>query len=237
MKILSSHNVDLTKYGLKGFAYYIRVSPGELEVTIKEILIELSNFSWLAKFNKEYLRKSMEHKAQATCDYLKKSFYDDQDNPLVSNAGEYIVSTLSKRSIVEQLGHLDVPLAELLGRKKVGNPGFDFFTEDMDEHMVSCGESKYVNGVNAYNTSLGQIRQFVADKKYYDDIPILQALVEEEALEKMGNDQFGVSVAFSATNISDNDLIDNIARNANFKELVKDYKIILVAVNMNEENA
>ena len=65
--------------------------------------------------------------------------------------------------------------------------------------------------MNAYNTSLGQIRQFVADKKYYDDIPILQALVEEEALEKMGNDQFGVSVAFSATNISDNDLIDNIA--------------------------
>ena len=53
----------------------------------------------------------------------------------------------------------------------------------------------------------------------------------------MGNDQFGVSVAFSATNISDNDLIDNIARNVNFKELVKDYKIILVAVNMNEENA
>ena len=130
MKILSSHNVDLTKYGLKGSAYYIRVSPGELEITIKEILIELSNFSWLAKFNKAYLKKSMEHKAQATCDYLKKSFYDDQDNPLISNAGEYIVSTLSKRSIVEELGHLDVPLAELLGRKKVGNPGFDFFTED-----------------------------------------------------------------------------------------------------------
>ena len=222
MKILSSHNVDLTKYGLKGSAYYIRVSPGELEITIKEILIELSNFSWLAKFNKAY---------------LKKSFYDDQDNPLISNAGEYIVSTLSKRSIVEELGHLDVPLAELLGRKKVGNPGFDFFTEDMKEHIVSCGESKYVNGVNAYNTSLVQIREFIADKKYYDDIPILQALVEEEALEKMGNDQFGVSVAFSTTNISDDDLIDHIAKNVNFKELVKDYKIILVAVNMNEENA
>lgn len=237
MKIISSHNVDLTKYGLTGSAYYIRVSPGELEVTIKEILIELSNFSWLAKFNKAYLKKSMEHKAQATCDYLKKSFYDDQNNPLVSSAGEYIVSTLSKRSIVEQLGHLDVPLAELLGRKKVGNPGFDFFTEDIEDHIVSCGESKYVNGVNAYNTSLVQIREFIADKKHYDDIPILQALVEEEALVKMGNDQFGVSVAFSATNISDDDLLDHIARNTHFNELVKDYKIILIAVNMNEESA
>lgn len=179
----------------------------------------------------------MEHKAQATCDYLKKSFYDDQNNPLVSSAGEYIVSTLSKRSIVEQLGHLDVPLAELLGRKKVGNPGFDFFTEDIEDHIVSCGESKYVNGVNAYNTSLVQIREFIADKKHYDDIPILQALVEEEALVKMGNDQFGVSVAFSATNISDDDLLDHIARNTHFNELVKDYKIILIAVNMNEESA
>ena len=65
----------------------------------------------------------------------------------------------------------------------------------------------------------------------------MQALVEEEALEKMGNDQFGVSVAFSATNISDDDLLDHIAKNTNFKELIKDYKIILVAVNMNEENA
>lgn len=71
MKILNSHNVDLSQYGLNGSVYYIRVSPGKLEVTIKEILIELSNFSWLAKFNKDYLIKSMEHKAQATCDYLR----------------------------------------------------------------------------------------------------------------------------------------------------------------------
>lgn len=236
MKILSSYNVILAQYGLEGSAYFIRVSPEELDVTIREILMELSNFSWLARFNKDYLRKSMEHKAQATCDYLKKAFYDENQTPLVSNAGEYIVSTLSKRSIVEQLDHLDVPLAELLGRKKVGNPGFDFFTEDMSEHIVSCGESKYVNGVNAYNTSLGQIRQFIVDKKYYDDIPLLQSLVEEEALEKMANDLIGISVAFSATNITDEELLSNIANNSHFKELVKRFKIILVAVNMNEKN-
>ena len=235
MKILSSYSVDLSKYGLTGSAYFIRVSPGELEITIKEILIELSNFSWLAKFNKEYLKKSMEHKAQATCDYLKKSFYDENNNALVSNAGEYVVSTLSKRSIVEQLDHLDVPLAELLGRKKVGNPGFDFFTEDLKEQLISCGESKYINGVNAYNTSLAQIRQFIVEKKYYDDIPILQALVDDKALEKMGHDEFGISVAFSSTNISDDSLLDNISKNNHFRELIKEYKIILVAVNMNEE--
>ena len=237
MKILSSFKIDLNKYELEGNAYFIRVSPGELDITIKEILIELSNFSWLSKFNKEYLRKSMEHRAQATCDYLKKAFYDEQDNPIISNAGEYIVSNLSKRSIVEELGHLDVPLAELLGRKKVGNSGFDFFTEDTTEKLVSCGESKYVNGINAYNSSLGQIKEFIVEKKYYDDIPILQSLVEEDALERMGKDEISISVAFSSTNILDDKLMENIVQNEHFKELVKKYKIILVAVNMNEKDA
>ena len=64
-----------------------------------------------------------------------------------------------------------------------------------------------------------------------------QAFSEGMKLVKMGNDQFGVSVAFSATNISDDDLLDHIARNTHFNELVKDYKIILIAVNMNEESA
>lgn len=236
MKVLSSHNVDLAKYGLNGSAYFIRVTPEDLDITIREILIELSDFSWLAKFNKEYLRKSMEHKAQATCDYLKKAFYDDENTPLISNAGEYIVSTLSKRSIVEQLNHLDVPLAELLGRKKVGNPGFDFFTEDLTEHLVSCGESKYIKGINAYNTSLGQIRQFIIDGKHYDDIAVLHSLVEEEALEKMAHNEFGISVAFSATNIPEDDLLANITQNIHFKNLVEKFKIILVAVNMDEKN-
>ena len=84
---------------------------------------------------------------------------------------------------------------------------------------------------------MAQIRQFIIEKKHYDDIPILQSLVDEESLERMGNDQFGVSVAFSATNISDNKLIENIVANEHFKELVNNHKIILVAVNMNEKNA
>ena len=220
MNILSSYSIDLEKYKLNGSAYFIRVSPEDLNITIREILEELANFSWLSKFNKDYLKKSMKHKAQATCEYLEKIFYDGKDNPLVSNAGEYIVSTLSKKSIVDELNHLDVPLAELLGRKKSGNPGFDFFTEDIERQIVSCGEAKYKNGINAYGSSLNQIHEFVTTKKYYDDISMLQVLVGEKALENMGNDKIGLSVAFSATNISDDDLINNIVQNKNFKEYV-----------------
>lgn len=235
MKILSSYKIDLAKYGLTGYSYFIRVSPENLEITIKEILLELSNFSWLAKINKDYLKVAMEHRANSTCEYLKKAFYDNQNTPLLTSAGEYIVSSLSKRSIVEELNHLDIPLAELLGRKKVGNPGFDFFTEDLDESQISCGEAKFENGKNAYNSSMKQIRNFIIDKKYCDDIPLLQALASENSLYKMGTDKIGVSAGFSSTNIIDDNLIEDIIANKYFRELVKNYKVILVAVNMYEE--
>ncbi len=235
MKILSSYKIDLAKYGLTGYSYFIRVSPENLEITIKEILLELSNFSWLAKINKDYLKVAMEHRANSTCEYLKKAFYDNQNTPLLTSAGEYIVSSLSKRSIVEELNHLDIPLAELLGRKKVGNPGFDFFTEDLDESQISCGEAKFENGKNAYNSSMKQIRNFIIDKKYCDDIPLLQALASENSLYKMSTDKIGVSAGFSSTNIIDDNLIEDIIANKYFRELVKNYKVILVAVNMYEE--
>lgn len=235
MKILSSYKIDLAKYGLTGYSYFIRVSPENLEITIKEILLELSNFSWLAKINKDYLKVAMEHRANSTCEYLKKAFYDNQNTPLLTSAGEYIVSSLSKRSIVEELNHLDIPLFELLGRKKVGNPGFDFFTEDLDESQISCGEAKFENGKNAYNSSMKQIRNFIIDKKYCDDIPLLQALASENSLYKMSTDKIGVSAGFSSTNIIDDNLIEDIIANKYFRELVKNYKVILVAVNMYEE--
>ena len=235
MKILSSYKIDLAKYGLTGYSYFIRVSPENFEVTIKEILLELSNFSWLAKINKDYLKVAMEHRAHSTCEYLKTAFYDNQNTPLLTSAGEYIVSSLSKRSIVEELNHLDIPLAELLGRKKVGNPGFDFFTEDLDENQISCGEAKFENGKNAYNSSMKQIRNFIIDKKYCDDIPLLQALASENSLYKMSTDKIGVSAGFSSTNIMDDNLIEDIIANKYFRELVKKYKVILVAVNMYEE--
>ena len=235
MKILSSYKIDLAKYGLTGYSYFIRVSPENFEVTIKEILLELSNFSWLAKINKDYLKVAMEHRANSTCEYLKTAFYDNQNTPLLTSAGEYIVSSLSKRSIVEELNHLDIPLAELLGRKKVGNPGFDFFTEDLDENQISCGEAKFENGKNAYNSTMKQIRNFIIDKKYCDDIPLLQALASENSLYKMSTDKIGVSAGFSSTNIMDDNLIEDIIANKYFRELVKKYKVILVAVNMYEE--
>ena len=131
MKIIDFVKIDTTNYKLpaKNNVFFMRIDPEDLAVALRDILDEIANFSWLNKFDKEALRKSMERNARNTCDVLREKFFDENEDPVIEDAGEYLVSVYSKRGIVEHLGHADVTLAELLGLKKTGNPGFYFFTE------------------------------------------------------------------------------------------------------------
>ena len=103
----------------------------------------------------------MELDAQKTCDALKEKFNSKDEDTIINEAGEYIVSVYAKRGIVEYLRHLDVPLAELLGRKKIGNPGFVFFTEVNNYHLVVYGEAKYKHGKNAYDSSMHFLQHLI----------------------------------------------------------------------------
>ena len=234
MNVIECREIDLTKY--KNITckktLLLRIDPGDLSITIKDILTELADYSWLSKFDKDYLKESMKHNADITCQALKDKFYDQNYNPILDEAGEYIVSVLSKRGIVERLKHNDMPLAELLGRRKTGNSGFDFFTEDAFNELISCGEAKYVKGTNAYNISLSQINRFISEKKHISDIVILQSLASESSLSNLSKNRFGVCSAFSSTNIDSDTLIANICKNAEFIKALSFEFVILVAVNV-----
>lgn len=214
--------------------WFIRVDYDDLSVTLRDILTELSNLSWLEKFDKKFLRKSLEKNALNTCNKLKEKFFCSE-TPLINNAAEYMVSCLAKRAIVEKLNHLDVPLAELLGRKVVGNPGFDFFTENAEMSMIYCGEAKYVANANPYNDSLVQINDFIKDEKYLSDLYILNYLVSDNSLTNLSEHLFGVAAAFSATNIRTENLIKNIVNNSEYKKCTKAQDLIFVAVNIYEK--
>ena len=234
MRITECRKVNVTERGLNKNenVYFIRIDPEDLSLALEDILNELGNFSWLSKFDKDFLRASMEENAQKTCKALKEKFYNEEGNPVIDEAGEYIVSVCSKRGVVEQLGHADVPLAELLGRQKTGNPGFDFFTEETSLELVTCGEAKYLHGKNAYGTSLGQINSFIADKKHKSDIVILNGLVSDNSLNNLAEGQFGVCAAFSSTNMQTDMLISHICANAHFQQALGYNYIILVAVDV-----
>lgn len=234
MNVIECKQIDLSKYKIISDkkVMFIRIDPEDLSKTIKDILTELSDFSWLSKFDKDYMKESMQHNADLTCQALNDSFYDSNNNPVIDEAGEYIVSVLSKRGIVEKLDHNDIPLAELLGRRKTGNSGFDFFTEESSLKLISCGEAKYVKGTNAYNKSLSQINKFVSEKKHISDIVILQSLAMDESLDNLSKNKFGICAAFSSTDIDSDILITNICKNSEFVKALDYEFILLVAVNI-----
>lgn len=234
MRITEYKKINLEDYSLTpcNNVFFIRIDPEDLSLTLQDILSELGNFSWLSKFDKDFLRASMKVNTQKTCDALKEKFYNKDGDPVISEAGEYIVSVCSKRGVVEQLGHVDVPLAELLGRQKTGNPGFDFFTEEASLQLITCGEAKYLHGKNAYGTSLRQINSFIKDEKHKSDIVLLNGLVSDNSLHNLADGKFGVCAAFSSIDMQTDVLISHICANIDFKQALGYNYIILVAVDV-----
>ena len=215
----------------ENITWFLRVDPENLSMTLQDIFVELRTMSWLDKFEFKALRDSFRIRAEKTCDYLEKQLLDDSvKTDIKERAGEYIVSNLSKSALVKGLKHQDIPLMELLGRKRSNNPGFDFYTEKYG--YLVAGEAKYVGKVNAYNSSLKQICDFIVEDKHIQDIGLLLFFTSNDSIEKMNNGTFGVCAGFSSTNIDTNDLIDNIKENKYYKECIKEHDVFLVAVDM-----
>ena len=233
MRIKECNEIRLEEFGLasKEYVYFIRIDPEDLSLALQDILEELCNLSWISKFDSIAMQECMKINARRTCDALKDKFKTVTTEPVISDAGEYIVSVCSKRGVVEKLGHNDIPLAELLGRKVLGNPGFDFFTEEAKLQLVTCGEAKYVHGKNAYTTSLKQINDFIDLKKHIGDIILLRDLASDYSINNLANNKFGICSAFSSTAIPSSTLISNICANSDFKQALKYEYIVLVAVD------
>jgi len=210
----------------------VRVDPENIAITLREILEELATASWLKKLNEPFLRNAYTLAAQQTFESLAQKFSNSSDTNYKGNIGQYIVSCLAKRAIVQEYGHLDIPLMEYIGLRKCGNSGFDFYTENQSTQTMYCGESKYVDGENAYGRSLNQIADFVKSKKYQLDAILLAPFANSSSLNNLSSGSFGISVAFSSTNIADERLMENIQRNTNFQELLKFDDILCVAVNI-----
>lgn len=211
--------------------YYIRIKPRDLSLTIKDILLSLANLSWLSKVAPESIKKSFKLNAEKTIKTLETKLTNLKDKSEIKRAGgEYIVSVLAKDAIVTEMSHIDVPLMELLGRKKIGNPGFDFYTEDgKPNYVIFCGEAKYENNSNAYSSSLSQIVEFIDEQKHLSDLMLIEKFTTANGQNNLVNGIFGASSAFSTISSSaDTDIIDGIKRNSHFKNLLSKCNIVIL---------
>ena len=208
----------------------IRVQPNDLKITLGYILTTLSSMCWISQMS-EILRESFRIRAQGTIDKLSSDFNNGMNTGIISSTGEYIVSELTRSSIVNELDYMDIPLGELFKQKASGNPGFDIFTVNKNEQIL-FGEAKYVANVNAYNKAMEQINRFIEEKRDLSDIIDLEHFNIGNAIRYALNGNRGFIAGFSSTTISDMILEQHIKNNAEYKALPKDKEIICVAVDV-----
>ena len=106
--------------------FRIKINQENVSITLREVLNCLNELSWISKFDKEYLQNSFMKRATDTINYITANIINGTESEVSTDSGEYVVSVLSKKTIVDKLEYLDIPLAELIKEKVVGNPGFDF---------------------------------------------------------------------------------------------------------------
>lgn len=229
MKILESFPISLSGNAV---AQFFRIDPEDISITLSEIFKAIADLSWLKNFDNDFIVQSFEQRAQITIDDIKKKFDECDEGKLTKDAGEYVVSELARETIVSQLGYLDIPLAELLGKKTSGNPGFDFHSQNKLKDTVIFGEAKYLSAHSAYSRALEQIKKFIDDKKDLADIADLERFCTPNALSRASKGLKGFAAAFSAKSTSTDNILRSVTARTDFNELLKYEEIILVAVNL-----
>lgn len=225
----NSYNIKINKI-IEPNVRLIRVQPNDLKITLGYILTTLSSMCWISQMS-DVLKQSYQVRAQGTIDRLRNDFTNGTDSEIVSNTGEYIVSELTRSSIVNGLNYMDIPLGELFKQKVSGNPGFDIFTVNTNEQIL-FGEAKYVANSNAYNNAIKQINRFIEEKRDLTDLPDLVQFDIANAISNASKGNRGFIAGFSSTTISDANLEQNIKDNDAYKALPKDKEIICVAVDV-----
>lgn len=221
----------LTEYS-PAIVQFFRIEPEDLSVTLEKILRVLMDLSWLSKFDQDYKKIAFSSRAQKTIDDIKDKFDQCVNDTITKEAGEYVVSELARETLITQLDYLDIPLGEILGKQRSGNPGFDFHSQNKITDTVIFGEAKYVSKTTAYSSALPQIVEFIEDGKDVEDLPELEPFCTSLALQRVVDGMKGFSAAFSAKSTDTNKIIENIVKRKDFQNLLQYEEIILVAVDL-----
>lgn len=228
MKVLECKKIDVENYNS---ITYIRIDPENLSVTIRDIITSLSNLSWIAKFDKSYIRNSFFKRAEDTAEYLADKILKDDGDKITEDSGEYVVSELAREALVIELKYLDVPLAELFKEQVSGDPGFDFYSANK-EKVIIFGEAKYSSGRNAYGIGMEQVDRFIREGQDVSDLNDIDKFFEEESLKLADKGDKAYAIAFAAKGTASDMIIKGIIRNKHYKDIAINKEVIFLAVNV-----
>ncbi len=221
----------IDKQKIEGHITFLRINPINIALTLKDVFKSLSNLSWIDNFDIEYIKSSFEIRAEATIKHIADKIIKNTDDCITKDSGEYVVSELARKSIVNELDYLDIPLGELIKEQKSGNPGFDFYSENKNQILL-YGEAKYNSSRNAYGIAFEQIVRFEKEKRDHADLVDIDKFCSHIALNNVIDGRKGFIAAFASRSISTKDLIKNMTNNGHFKILSHFEELICIAVNL-----
>jgi len=210
---------------------FIRINPTDIALTLKEVFASLADLAWISTFDKQYLRDGFSIRAEASVAYIAKNIIKDTDDSITSNSGEYVISELARKATVDNLAYFDIPLAELIKIKDVGNHGFDFYSKNQGEILL-FGEAKYNARDNAYGVAFEQIIRFEREKQDSSDIIDIDQFCCVNSKNNFAKGDKGFIAAFASKKTTTEKLIDGIKKNKDYKEAIKFKELICVAVSI-----
>ena len=221
----------ITNQMLQPNVRYVRLQVTDVSITLNEIYQSIEKTAWVETLSVNgCLKAAFKHRAEETAKKLKERFTEDIST-INEKTGEYIVSESARLFMVENLNYANIPLAELLKEQVTGNPGFDFYSENLSQ-MILFGEAKYRGNNTGCYDSLNQIHEFIGIKKDLDDTPDIQNFVSKEAYNNFMREQKGYVAAFTTWGEPDAAVIGRITGHSKFVELAQYPELICVAIQM-----
>lgn len=228
LRILECEKIDIEKHNN---ILFIRIEPEDISVTIRSIIDSFSDMSWIAKFDEPYMRKSFLKRAEDSAKYLADKIQQEDNADITKNSGEYVVSELARRTLVNQLKYLDIPLGELFKEQVSGNPGFDFYSANKED-IIIFGEAKYNSKQNAYGIGMEQVDRFIQTEQDLSDLNDIDKFFKNESLERATLGEKAYAIAFASKKTSSEKIIDGIISNTHYDNIAVHKEVIFIAVNV-----
>jgi hypothetical protein len=227
---MSGYNL-VDQFKLDEHIWFFRINPTDISLTLIDVFKSLSDLCWIKEFDKEYIRTSFQVRAEATVKYISNNIIKENSDSITSDSGEYVISELARKTIVNELGYSNIPLGELIKEQKSGNPGFDFYTETLT-NILLFGEAKYLTNQSAYGSAFKQIVRFEREKRDLADLQDIDKFCSEQSLNNVVNDKKGFIAAFSSKKSPTEQLVQNMKGNIDLQSISRFNEVICVAINI-----
>ena len=221
----------MSEYGktAKGFVFSAHVKVTDIESRAREMVAIISNTSWIDKLN-VVEKITFQARANRTIDHLVNIIKSRVENELTAEFGEFLVSETAQ-SALDTIGHIKMPLAELLKEKVAGNPGFDFHTESYTK-LISFGEAKFSTTKNPYANAMNQIVAFIELRKDEGELIIIQNFVSAEAIDNSSVGNKAYAAAFSINGVKPEQIIKNALLSKAIDPLLKFPEIYVIGIEI-----